>query len=180
MVNNSTHPVNVLKFCPRCGSPNFPATSNRSFKCADCSFNYYVNASGAVAVLLFNDRGELLLTRRAIEPHQGKLDLPGGFIDPMETAEQAAIREIREELGIEIHTLNYFCSFPNEYIFSGFSVYTLDIAFLAQTDQLNEMKAMDDISSFEFYKPHDVDLEELPSISMKNIITALIQREGNY
>lgn len=177
---SSTHPVNVLKFCPRCGSPNFPATGSRSFQCADCSFNYYVNASAAVAVLLFNPEGELLLTRRAIEPHKGKLDLPGGFIDPMETAEQAAQREIQEELGIEIHSLKYFCSYPNEYIFSGYSVFTLDMAFLAQTEQLNEMKAMDDISSFEFYKPHDVDPEELPSISMKNIIKELIQREGNY
>ena len=177
---SSTHPVNVLKFCPRCGSPNFPATGSRSFQCADCSFNYYVNASAAVAVLLFNPEGELLLTRRAIEPHKGKLDLPGGFIDPMETAEQAARREIQEELGIEIHSLKYFCSFPNEYIFSGYSVFTLDLAFLAKTEQLGSMKAMDDISSFEFYKPHDVDLDELPSISMKNIIKELIQREGNY
>jgi mutator protein MutT len=179
-MSSSTYPVEVLKYCPRCGSPNFPATSNRSFKCADCSFNYWINASAAVAVLLFNERGELLFTRRAIEPHFGKLDLPGGFVDPMETAENAAIREIQEELGVEIHSLKYFCTFPNEYIFSGYSVFTLDIAFLAQTDQLNEMKAMDDISSFEFYKPHDVNLEEIPSISMKNIIKELIKREGTY
>ena len=179
-MHSPTHPVNVLKFCPRCGSPNFPATGSRSFQCADCSFNYYVNASAAVAVLLFNERGELLLTRRAIEPHKGKLDLPGGFIDPMETGEQAARREIQEELGIEIHSLKFFCSYPNEYIFSGFSVFTLDLAFLAKTESLVNMKAMDDISSFEFYKPHDVDMDELPSISMKNIIKELIQREGNY
>jgi len=177
---SSTHPVNVLKFCPRCGSAHFLATGSRSFKCEDCSFNYYVNASAAVAVLLFNEHGELLFTRRAIEPHLGKLDLPGGFIDPLETAEQAAIREIQEELGISIHSLSYFCSFPNEYIFSGYSVYTLDLAFLAQTNNMHQMTAMDDISSFEFYKPQDVNLEELPSISMKNIIKELIQREGTY
>lgn len=177
---SKTHPVNVLKFCPRCGSANFPATSSRSFKCGDCSFNYFANSSAAVVVLLFNEKCELLFTRRAIEPHFGKLDLPGGFIDPMETAEQAAMREIQEELGIEIHSLQYFCSYPNEYVFSGFSVYTLDLAFLAQTESLHQMTAMDDISSFEFYKPKDVDLEELPSVSMKNIIKELIQREGNY
>jgi mutator protein MutT len=177
---SNTQPVNVLKFCPRCGSANFPATGSRSFKCGDCSFNYFANTSAAVAVLLFNEKGELLFTRRAIDPHFGKLDLPGGFIDPGETAEQAAIREIQEELGIEIHSLKYFCSYPNEYIFSGFSVYTLDLAFLAQTEGLHQMTAMDDISSFEFYKPQDVNMEELPSISMKNIIIELIQREGNY
>ncbi len=173
-----THPVHVLKFCPRCGSPRFPATGSRSFTCADCSFNYWANSSAAVAVLLFNDRGELLLTRRAVEPHKGKLDLPGGFIDPMETAEQAAIREIQEELGINIHSLKYFCSFPNEYIFSGISVFTLDMAFLAQTEQLGEMTAMDDIASFEFIKPAEIDWNELPSVSMKNIVKELIRREG--
>ena len=175
-----THPVNVLKFCPRCGSNRFPATGSRSFKCEDCSFNYYVNASAAVAVLLFNEKGELLFTRRAIEPHFGKLDLPGGFIDPMENAEQAAMREIKEELGIEIHSLRYFCSYPNEYVFSGFSVYTLDLTFLAKTESLHQMTAMDDISSFEFITPQNVDLEELPSISMRNILKEIIEREGTY
>jgi NAD+ diphosphatase len=177
---SNTHPVNVLKFCPRCGSAHFPATGSRSFKCTDCSFNYFANSSAAVAVLLFNENGELLLTRRAIEPHLGKLDLPGGFIDPMESGEQAAHREIQEELGIQVHSLRYFGSFPNEYVFSGYSVFTLDLAFLAKTESLHEMTAMDDVASFEFYKPQDVDLEELPSISMKNIIKELISREGTY
>lgn len=176
----STHPVNVLKFCPKCGSAHFTATSDRSFKCEDCSFNYYINSAAAVAVLLFNDQGELLFTRRAIDPHFGKLDLPGGFIDPMETGEQAAIREIQEELGITVHSLRYFGSFPNEYVFSGYSVFTLDLAFQARAESFSQMTAMDDISSFEFIKPQEVDMKELPSISMKNIVNELIQREGNY
>jgi mutator protein MutT len=133
-----------------------------------------------VAVLLFNTKGELLLTRRAFEPYKGMLDLPGGFIDPMESGEQAVVREIREELGITVHSLQYFGTYPNEYVFSGFSVFTLDLAYLAKTDNLNEMKPMDDVASFEFYKPENVDFDELPSISMKNIIKDLIQREGNY
>jgi mutator protein MutT len=176
----NTQPVNVLKFCPRCGSAKFIASGNRSFHCQDCRFQYYVNSSAAVAVLLFNESGELLFTRRAIEPHLGMLDLPGGFIDPMETAELAAVREIQEELGIPIHSLRYFCSFPNEYVFSGFSVFTLDLVFLAQTENLHQIKAMDDVSSFEYHKPQTVNLEELPSISMKNIIKDLINREGTY
>ena len=179
-MNSPTLPENVLKYCPRCGSGHFPATSSRSFKCEDCSFNYFVNSSAAVAVLLFNEKGELLFTRRAIEPHFGKLDLPGGFIDPMETAEQAASREIQEELGIQVHSLKYFCSYPNEYIFSGYSVFTLDLAFLAKAENLEGMIAMDDVSSFEFCKPQDVNMGELPSISIKNIIKELIQREGTY
>ena len=177
---SNTHPINVLKFCPRCGSAHFQATGNRSFKCGDCSFDYYVNSSAAVAVLLFNEKGELLLTRRAIEPHLGKLDLPGGFIDPLESAEQAAVREIQEELGIPIHSLKYFGSFPNEYVFSGYCVFTLDIAFLAKTESFHKMKAMDDVASFEFHKLQEINPDEMPSISMFNIIKELISREGTY
>ncbi len=175
---SNTHPINVLKYCPRCGSAQFPATSHRSFKCRDCSFNYFVNSSAAVAVLLFNEKGEILLTRRAVEPHLGKLDLPGGFIDPGESGEEAAIREVQEELGIQIHSLQYFGSFPNEYVFSGFTVFTIDLAFLAMTENLHQMIAADDVASFEFRKPQDVDPEEMPSISMYNIIKELILHEG--
>ena len=59
-------------------------------------------------------------------------------------------------------------------------VYTLDLAFMAKTESLHQMTPMDDISSFEFIKPQNVDLKELPSISMKNILKELIQREGTY
>lgn len=177
---SKTHPLNVVKHCPRCGSAKFRATGLRSFVCDDCSFTYYINTSAAVAVLLFNESNELLLTRRAIEPYKGMLDLPGGFVDWMETGEQAAIREIREELGIDIHDLHYFCSQPNEYVFSGFSVFTVDLAFLAKTEQLGQIVAMDDVASVEFCRPELIDLSDLPSVSMKNIIKELIQREGTY
>jgi hypothetical protein len=59
-------------------------------------------------------------------------------------------------------------------------VFTLDLAFLAKTENLDRMTAMDDISSFEFYKPSDVNMMELPSMSMKNILKELIRREGTY
>lgn len=171
---SDTHPVNVLKFCPKCGSNQFISDYNRSFKCNACKFNYYVNSSAAVAVLLYNENNELLFTRRAIEPHYGKLDLPGGFVDPMESAENAAIREIKEELKIDIHSLEYLGSYPNEYIFSGFSVFTLDMVFKANTNELDKMTANDDILSFEFHHPEKLDLNELPSISMKNIVKNII------
>lgn len=177
---SDTHPVAVLKYCPRCGSSSFRAVSDRSFKCDHCSFHYFVNASAAVAILLFNEKGELLLTRRAIEPHLGKLDLPGGFVDPMESAEEAAVREIREELGISIHSLCYFGSFPNEYVFSGYTVLTIDLAFFAKTEELDQIRPMDDVASVEFHRLTTIDPEEMPSFSMYNIIKELIKREGTY
>ncbi len=172
---SETHPTKVFHFCPRCGSANFPATSTRSFRCKQCNFELYINSAAAVAVILFNDEGKMLFSRRAIEPHRGKLDLPGGFVDPMESAEDAVRREIKEELGVEVSSMRYFCSFPNEYKYSGLSVFTTDLAFFAEIDPEAELTPMDDISSVEYYYPEEVDMNELPAPSMKNIVNQIIQ-----
>lgn len=172
---SETHPSNVFRFCPRCGSSAFSVTGTRSFRCEQCHFELYTNSAAAVAIILFNSEGKMLFSRRAIDPDKGKLDLPGGFVDPMESAEEAARREIKEELGVEVLSLRYFCSFPNEYKYSGLSVFTTDLAFFAEIDPSAEINPMDDIASVEFYFPEEVDMDELPSMSMKNIVNHLIQ-----
>ena len=96
------------------------------------------NAAAAVAAIIFNDEGKLLFTRRAIQPYKGMLDLLGGFVDHMETAENALCRELNEELGITATELEYFCSSPNEYPFSGLSVFTLDLVFKVKTYSLKK------------------------------------------
>ena len=111
----------------------------------------------------------MLFTRRALDPDKGMLDLPGGFVDPMESAEQAAKREIKEELGAEVLSLEYFCSFPNEYKYSGLSIFTTDLAFWAEIDDQAQLTPMDDISAIEFIDPEELKMEELPSISMKTL-----------
>lgn len=115
-----------------------------------------------------------MLTRRAIEPHIGMLDLPGGFIEPMESAEEALSRELFEELGVKVSSMEYFCSFPNEYPFSGLSVYTLDLAFKVTVYSLDQIIPMDDISAFEFYKPAEVPFDEIPSSSIRKIIEKIL------
>ncbi len=172
---SETHPSHVFKFCPKCGSPEFKITGPRSFRCSNCSFEFYVNSAAAVAALILNAEGKMLFTRRAVDPDKGKLDLPGGFVDPMESAEQAVKRELKEELGVEVISLKYFCSFPNEYKYSGLSVFTTDLAFLTEIDKISEITPMDDISAVEYIYPEELNMEELPSVSMKNIVHEVIQ-----
>ena len=170
-MTSETHPGNVIGFCPRCGSKNFKTKNKgQSFKCEDCLFDYFINNSAAVACLIFNNKGELLLTRRAINPAKGMLDLPGGFVNQMERAEDAVIREIKEELGVNITNLTYLISFPNEYVYSGFSVFTVDLAFICNVDNLLEIVPDDDVSAVEFRFPEKIQKEELCSESMYNII----------
>lgn len=44
----------------------------------------------------------ILLVRRGTEPYKNYWSLPGGHIDPFETVEQAVIREIKEEVGLDL------------------------------------------------------------------------------
>ena len=66
--------------------------------CENCGFEYFVNPSAATVAFILNSKGELLVERRKREPAKGTLDLPGGFADMDETAEQGVAREVLEAL----------------------------------------------------------------------------------
>ena len=102
-----SHPLEVFKFCPKCGSENFEINNALSRHCSDCGFTYYQNPRASTAGFILNSKGELLVVRRAKEPQKGTLDLPGGFVDNEETAEEGMIREIKEETGLEIKEVKY-------------------------------------------------------------------------
>ncbi len=165
-------------FCPKCGSSSFFSRNRgRSYNCQGCDFQYYINNSAAVACLIFNSRGELLLTRRAFDPNKGMLDLPGGFVDPMETAEEAVIREIREELNLLVTSMEYLISFPNLYPFSNMVIPTVDLAFVCTIDHFNEMRSGDDVASIEFIRPEMIDLQEVSFKSIQQIIQFYLQHK---
>jgi len=165
-----THPLEVLKFCPKCGSPQFEIAGERSLKCGSCSFHYYINASAAVAALVTNGNGRLMLVTRGIEPNYGKLDLPGGFVDHFESVEDALERELFEELGMKVKSMKYISSAPNEYIFSGFSVFTIDMAFEVIPESTDNLKPMDDILDYTFYAENEFDYDDIPAPSMKKFV----------
>jgi len=125
-----------------------------------------------VAAIIVNEKGQVLLTRRAYEPCAGMLDLPGGFVDPMETAEEAVVREIKEELNINVVSLRYLASFPNEYVFSDYSVFTTDLSFVCQVEHLEHIEVKDDVSAYEFKSEAEIDYEEVSSESIRQIIKA--------
>lgn len=165
-----SNPIHVFHFCPRCGSSLFVANGERSFLCGNCGLQYFINSAAAVACLIFNSKGELLMTRRAIEPHAGMLDLPGGFIDPGESAEEAVRRELKEELNVTVKNLKYLTSKANEYIFSGVTIFTTDMAFLVEVESLENLSARDDVSDFEWINPKTVNDTEIPLQSIRYFV----------
>lgn len=143
--------------------------SCKEFKCSDCGFNFFVNSAAAVVAVIFDGNGRLLLTKRAREPFKGWLDLPGGFVDPGESAEDALRREIKEELCIDIESAEFLCSHPNEYVFSNYKVRTTDLAFVCHVKDM-PTKCADDVSSFEWLRPADIDLSKIAFCSIRKIV----------
>lgn len=167
------HPLEKFTHCPICGSIQFEINGERSRHCSDCGFTYYANASASTAAIITNSKGEILLTTRAFEPAKGKLDLPGGFVDMNETAEEALIRELKEELNIEINNHTYLFSLPNEYNFSGITVHTLDIFFKVEVDDNIQIKTDDDVASAQFYNLNNVNIEDIGLCSIQKAINKL-------
>ena len=98
------------RFCGRCGTPTRMKTDEFSMACPSCGLLVYPRISPAVMVLIGRD-DKLLLAR---SPHfkPGVFSALAGFVEAGETLEQCAVREVREEVGIEIANLRYFQSQP--------------------------------------------------------------------
>ena len=120
---------NKFNMCPICGSKKIEYKNRRKWLCADCGFDLYNNVAAAVGIVLYDDSGNVLFEVRAKEPRKGFLCLPGGFVDPDESAEEAVIRECREELGAEVSGSDFLCTFPNTYVYKDIEYKTCDIFF---------------------------------------------------
>jgi mutator protein MutT len=129
--------------------------------------------AAAVVAVIYNEKGELLLTRRKNNPAKGFFDLPGGFVNIGETAENAVIREIREELNIDVSACKFMATFPNEYVFDGIQYFTEDIVFLCKIADFSSMSANDDISNYEFRLIDKINVYEIGLNSIKNVIKFL-------
>ncbi len=161
------HPLQQFHFCPKCGSKRFEENNFKSKKCMDCGFVYYFNSSAAVVLFITDEQGRLLIAKRAHEPAKGTWDLPGGFVDMYETAEEAAVRELKEETGLQIEQPEYLFSLPNLYLYSGFEVHTLDMFFSFQLKELKVLQPADDVSDLFFLSPQDIDPENFGLLSIR-------------
>ena len=161
------HPVESFHHCPQCGRPTPPETRRSPFRCDACGFLYFFNPAVATAVFIRRPDGRVLLIRRAKNPAMGKLAPPGGFIDIGETAEQAAAREVREEVGLSLASLSFLCSAPHSYVYSGLTYPVLDLFFSATTEDDLVRIDRDEVTSLDWYEPRSIDPNELAFPSMQ-------------
>ena len=96
----------TYRFCPTCAG----ALESRLLKpgdperlvCTKCGQVIYLDPKVAVGTIVRTDDGRLVLVRRAIQPGYGLWVFPGGYVDRGEEVTGAAIREAREEAGLDV------------------------------------------------------------------------------
>ena len=170
------HPLHQFKYCPRCGSDQFVEHNFKSKICNACGFIYYFNSSASTAAFILNADNELLTVRRAKDPVKGTLDLPGGFVDMYETAEEAIIREVREETELIVANPEFLFTLPNIYLYSGFEVHTVDLFFACQVTDFSFLQAADDASEVLFIPVKKIQPENFGLDSIRKAVGVWITK----
>jgi mutator protein MutT len=129
-----------------------------------------LNCAAAAMALIVNEENQLLVTKRKKDPFKGSLDLPGGFAEPGEGIEQSLIREIKEELNLDVTALEYLCSFPNTYPYKSVVYPVTDMAFICDVKTFDNIKACDDVEEFYFLDLDRLDKNLFGLASPKKIL----------
>lgn len=170
------HPLEKFKYCPKCGSKHFDINNEKSKVCDNCGFVYYMNPSSATAAFILNSRSELLVERRGKEPAKGMLDLPGGFCDNDETAEEGIAREVLEETGLSVTSAEYMFSLPNIYLYSGIEIHTLDMFFRCDVPEGAEPHAADDAAECFWIPLDDIHTEQFGLRSVRHAVRQFLDK----
>lgn len=160
-----------LHHCGDCGSKQLSFDGQKEHRCQQCGWVYFGNPAAAAAALLWHD-GELLMVRRGRNPGKGLLDLPGGFVDPDESAEEALQRELIEELKLPLSDFRYVGSFPNRYAYGSIEYTVVDLVFEATLESRPTWHDGDELAGLHWCDPKTLRDEEIAFPSIRKCLRA--------
>lgn len=164
--------LQVFLFCPRCGE-KFADKDKGYLCCGACGSKFFDSPKPCAGVIPINEKGKILLTERAVDPHKGKLDILGGFLQSGETFEEGVQREAVEELGLKLDDLKYLASYSHGYIYQDIEYTLATTIFTARIESSTVLKVADDIASYRFVSPKDVTVDMLAFPGLKAILDSL-------
>lgn len=138
-----------FQYCPKCKA-KLSKNQKRLLTCAKCDFLFYINVAPATALILENNKGEVVLAKRKFPPKMDYWDVPGGFIEFNESIEDGAFREAKEELGVALNQLKYFGSYYGPYYYHGFIYQTLIIVLIGKIGR-QTLRPGDDVKAVRFF-----------------------------
>lgn len=138
------------KYCPECGEKlalKIAGDDGNVPYCNKCEKYWFDSFSSCVIVLIYNEFDEVVLCKQNYLSDK-YYTLTSGFMSPGETAEESALREVKEELGIDIESLDYAGTYwfgKREQLMHGFIAYTkkCELNLSPEIDLAEWVKALD-------------------------------------
>jgi len=143
----------MAHYCFQCGTQlELQLRDNREREvCSACGWVYYAQLKVGAAVIIEQDN-KLLLLQRAHEPWVGSWMIPAGYVEADEDPRDAAMREVREETGLEVELgelfhVYYFADDPRG---NG-------VAFMYKAEKISgEIKINGESSSAKYFQWHEI------------------------
>lgn len=136
----------MYKYCPYCGN-KVENQEKSAFLCQNCKKWTHYGSNPAVAIAV-KTKDETLVAIRAKDPGKGEMDLVGGFLDYGEEPIDAAVREFKEEAGVEINKeeLKFVGMWVDSYLYQEENQWVLNIVYLLEVEEKFNTTAADDVA----------------------------------
>lgn len=142
-------------YCPRCATelemrPSAGPDPDRA-TCPNCGFVHYENPTPTVQAWIDRD-GSYLALRRDEEPLKGEWNMPGGFVEVGEQGDEAIVREVSEETGLEIEVVELIGIFDSTYGEGADSKPIFDVAYRCRmVGEKTELEVSDESSEARWF-----------------------------
>ena len=177
--------LSAWRVCPVCAGDLEPVVDEPGaqphLECRGrCGAPWYGNSKPTANLLVERaDDGRLMLTRRAREPFRGMWDLPGGFVEEGEAPEVGALREIREETGLDVRITEFLAVFEDVYE-STPRQHTMNLFWRAICDEPDSAVAASDVSEIGWFLREELPpAEDLAFACVPRAIAAWAARLGH-
>jgi len=132
--------------CPKCGKK---ADKESSFiKCTGCGKSTYLHSFSTGSIFVIKG-GKVMMAKRADEPLKGAWDIPGGFLHYGEDPRVGAIRELKEETGLDVKIIDILGIYMDEYMHQGETLPTLNCMYIGEIKS-GKQKPSDDVSELKW------------------------------
>jgi ADP-ribose pyrophosphatase YjhB (NUDIX family) len=167
------HDERPYSHCPMCGGALEPRSLRpkepERLVCTRCGFVFYLDPKVAVGTIIRDEEQRIVLVRRAIDPGYGKWVFPGGYVDRGEEVHVAAVREAREEAGLDVRIERLL----NVYSYPGGA----PVIIVYEATIVGGEFAWDDESlEGRFFHPHEIPWDELAFRSTKEALLEFLKK----
>lgn len=170
----------TIKYCYLCGGDTISRSAHGEThqQCQSCGQSFFDNPKPATEIILVTENNKIIVAVRAREPHKGKYDLPGGFLDSGETIEQGLEREVLEELGLKASDYTkpiYLSSVVDQYPWGPETHTVISLPFTARIKSSVHLEPQDDVETILYLSTDEIKTDDFAWESQYTLVNAAIE-----